>query len=143
MSKRKTLPSSLDSLLANQKPKEAKEEIEEVEEAPVVQVPPEPEPKPRSPVRARAQRPAPRKQPKKKPNKTKLVRASYDVLPELRDAVSERARIIGIPNSQLAAFLLSDGLRRLDDGEISVDEYLVDSTSPKFRYNIRLDDWHI
>ena len=141
MSKRKSLPSSLDSLLANQK-KESKEEIEEVEEAPVVQAPPESEPKSRPAVSARAQRPAPRKQQKKKPNKTKLVRASYDVLPELRDAVYERARIIGIPNSQLAAFLLSDALRRLDDGEISVDEYLVDSTSPKFRYNIRLDDWH-
>jgi hypothetical protein len=72
-----------------------------------------------------------------------LYRASYDMTAELKTAVAQRATRLGIPASQLAMFLLSDALRRLDSGDIDPAPFLVESESPKFRFNLALDaDWY-
>jgi hypothetical protein len=68
-----------------------------------------------------------------------LYRASYDMTEDLKRAVATRATRLGIPASQLAMFLLSDALRRFDTGEIDPLPFVVDSTSPKFRYNLEID----
>lgn len=76
-------------------------------------------------------------------NRDRLTqRATYDLTPELKEAVVQRATRLGIPASQLAMFLLCDGLRRYDSGEIDPQPYLEESTSPKFRNNLLFDTWY-
>jgi hypothetical protein len=71
-----------------------------------------------------------------------MQRATYDLTPELKAAVSQRAYRLGIPASQLAMFLLCDALQRLDAGDIDPTPYLLESQSPKFRNNLGLGDWY-
>lgn len=70
------------------------------------------------------------------------ARAAYDLTAEMKDTIKRRAYFLGIPASQLALFLLADGLQRLDAGEIDPTPYLEESTSPKFRHNLAFDDWY-
>lgn len=71
-----------------------------------------------------------------------LTRATYYLTSELKDAVMRRATDLGIPASQLAMFLLSDGLKRFDAGETDATPYLTRSESPKFRHNLETGDWY-
>jgi len=78
----------------------------------------------------------------KRPDRV-LYRASYDMTPDIKQAVATRATRLGIPASQLAMFLLSDALRRYDAGEINPRPFLVESDSPKFRNNLEIDSsWY-
>ncbi len=80
---------------------------------------------------------------KNKRERGETVRASYDIPPDLRQEIYQRSIRLGIPASQLAMFLLADGLRRLVDGEIDPEPYLILSTSPKFRNNLVIDpEWY-
>ena len=76
-----------------------------------------------------------------RPNRI-MRRATYDMTPELKTAVIQRAKRWGISASQLAMFLLCDGLRRYDAGEIDPKPYLEESDSPKFRNNLAMGDWY-
>jgi hypothetical protein len=69
-------------------------------------------------------------------------RATYDITPELKDAVSTRATRLGIPASQLAMFLLADSLQRYDAGAVDPKPFLVESNSPRFRNNLAFGDWY-
>lgn len=71
-----------------------------------------------------------------------LVRTTYYLTLELKDAVMRRATDLGIPASQLALFLLSDALKRFDAGETDATPYLTRSESPKFRHNLETGDWY-
>ena len=77
----------------------------------------------------------------KRINRTK-TRATYDLTVELKTAVSDRATKLGIPASQLAAFLLCDALQRFDAGDIDPTPYLTQSDSPRFRSTLEIDDWY-
>lgn len=70
------------------------------------------------------------------------VRAVYDFSSHVKNAVADRATRLGIPASQLAAFLLNDALQRLDTGAIDPTPFLVESESPRFRNNLEFDDWY-
>ncbi len=65
--------------------------------------------------------------------------AHYDLPPGMKDKIAQESIRLGIPASQLAAFLLADALARLDAGEIDPTPYLAPSTSPKFRNNLDFD----
>jgi hypothetical protein len=80
--------------------------------------------------------------PAAKSEKRKHGRAVYDLPPHIKTAVSKRATRLGIPASQLAAFLLNDGLQRLDAGDIDPSPYIVESESPRFRHNLDFNDWY-
>lgn len=69
-------------------------------------------------------------------------RAAYDMTPELKTAVQQRANELGISASQLAMFLLSDALERFDGGEIDPRPYLGAATSPKYRHSLEFGDWY-
>lgn len=81
------------------------------------------------------------KQPQKRPDRV-LSRASYDMTPDLKTAVSKRSKRLGIPASQFAMFLLSDALRRYDANEIDPTPYLIESDSPKFRNTLDIAGWY-
>lgn len=76
-------------------------------------------------------------------NKQRLEsRATYDMTPELKDRIARKATELGIPASQLAMFMLSDALARLESGEIDPTPFLTRSESPKFRNNLAFGDWY-
>ena len=69
-------------------------------------------------------------------------RATYDMTQELKDRIARKATDLGIPASQLAMFMLCDGLARLENGEIDPAPFLTRSESPKFRNNLTLGEWY-
>lgn len=71
-----------------------------------------------------------------------LARATYYLRPDLKDAITRRATDLGLPASQLAMFLLSEGLRRLDAGDVDPSPHLTRSDSPRFRHNLEIADWY-
>ena len=76
-------------------------------------------------------------------NKQRLDgRATYDMTPELKDRIARKATELGIPASQLAMFMLCDGLARLENEEIDPTPFLTRSESPKFRNNLAFGDWY-
>ena len=76
-------------------------------------------------------------------NKERLdSRATYDMTQELKEAIVRKATDLGIPASQLAMFMLCDGLARLENGEIDPTPFLTRSESPKFRNNLAFGDWY-
>lgn len=78
--------------------------------------------------------------PKRKTSKSRLAgRATYDLSPELKEAIAERATRLGIPASQLAHFLLLHAWRQLEDGELDPEPFLEPSTSPAFRNNLDIE----
>jgi hypothetical protein len=46
----------------------------------------------------------------------------------------------GVPQSQIVAYLLIEGAERLHTGEIDLAALRSRSTSPKFAYNLQLDE---
>ena len=71
-----------------------------------------------------------------------VKRATYDITPELKEAVARRATDLGLPASQFAMFLLCDALRRYDAGEIDPTPFLGHSDSPRFRKNLLFGEWY-
>ncbi len=69
-------------------------------------------------------------------------RATYDLTPELKERIVRKATDLGISTSQLALFMLSDALDRLDRGAIDPTPFITRSDSPKFRNNLPLGDWY-
>lgn len=73
-----------------------------------------------------------------KPEK-KDARATYYISQRLKDEIHRRAVALGISDSQLAWYMLMDGLERLDAGEIDPTPHLIPSSSPAYRHNIDPD----
>ena len=65
-----------------------------------------------------------------------LARIQYDIPKELKKQIHERAVEIGVPDSQLAAYLMKHGMELLESGKIDPTPHLEKSTSPKFRFNL-------
>ena len=81
--------------------------------------------------------PGSQKSPKKQKIADRLAgRAAYDLTPELKQRIKQTATRLQIPASQLARFLLIDGMERLENRLIDPSPHLVESDSPRYRYNI-------
>lgn len=65
-------------------------------------------------------------------------RVNWDLPPNLKQRIVALAERNRVPTSQVAAFLLVDGLERLDAGEIDFDSYKVPSNSPRYDWNLAL-----
>ena len=82
----------------------------------------------------------PKPEPKRRTSRDRLAgRATYDLSPELKEAIAQRATRLGIPASQLAHFLLLHAWRLLEQGQIDPEPFLVPSTSPAFRNNLDVE----
>lgn len=66
-------------------------------------------------------------------------RVNLDLPPWLKKQIFALAEAERIPASQVAAFFLADGLRRLKDGDLKIDPYLRPSGSPRYSWNIEID----
>ncbi len=67
-------------------------------------------------------------------------RVNWDLPPELKQRIFDLAKRNRIPSSQVAAFLLLDGLKRLEAGEIDFSPYKQPSTSPRYDWNLNLPE---
>lgn len=63
-------------------------------------------------------------------------RVNLDLPPGLKKQVFDLAEAERIPASQIVAFFLADGLRRLRSGELSFDPYRRPSGSPRYDWNL-------
>lgn len=63
-------------------------------------------------------------------------RVNLDLPPELKKQIFDLAEAERIPASQIAAFFLADGLRRLKSGELTIEPYRRPSGSPRYDWNI-------
>ena len=63
-------------------------------------------------------------------------RVNLDLPLELKKRVFDLAEAKRIPASQIVALFLADGLRRLDSGELKLDEYRRPSKSPRYDYTL-------
>ena len=69
-------------------------------------------------------------------------RATYDLPKKLKDRIAEIADDHQVPISQVAAVLLSYGLKALEQGEIELDNYKKEpSLSPRYEYNLVLNEY--
>ena len=67
-------------------------------------------------------------------------RATYDLPAGMKDEITEIAKENETTASQVAAFLLNEGLKLLDEGLIDLDEHKEESTSIRWKYTLRIDD---
>lgn len=67
-------------------------------------------------------------------------RVNWDLPIELKTRVKSLAAEHVVPESQVAALFIADGLRRLDAGEIDLDDYKTPSDSPRYDANLILDE---
>lgn len=67
-----------------------------------------------------------------------LQRVRYDLPPEIKEAVDERAIETGIASSQMVAFLLAHAMHRFDKGELDPSPYFTKTKSPKFRHTLQV-----
>jgi len=84
-----------------------------------------------------------RRQKKKEREKAKARlpgRVNWDLPQNLKQQIISIAEKNKIPTSQVAAFLLNDGLKRLESEEIEFKSLMVPSTSPRYDWNIELPD---
>ena len=65
-------------------------------------------------------------------------RVNLDLPLELKKRVFDLAEAERIPASQIVALFLTDGLRRLDSGDLNIKEYRRPSTSPRYLYTLDL-----
>jgi hypothetical protein len=65
-----------------------------------------------------------------------LQRVRYDLPPEIKAAVDDRALITGVASSQMVAFLLAHALHIFDEGKLDPSPYFTRTRSPKFRHNL-------
>ncbi len=90
-------------------------------------------------VKPQEQPPAAKKPVKGGKPREHLLRIQYDIPPRIKSEIEANGIKIGIPNSQLTAWLLSEALKQLDAGELDPTPLLSPSTSPKFRYNLIIE----
>jgi len=67
-------------------------------------------------------------------------RVNLDLPPALKKQVFELAEAERIPVSQVVAFLLAEGMRRLRSGELTFNPYRRPSKSPRYDWNLDIDD---
>lgn len=67
-------------------------------------------------------------------------RVNLDLPPELKKRLFDLAKTEGIPASQIAAFFLAEGLRRLQSGDLSFTPYRRRSDSPRYEWNLDLEE---
>lgn len=90
---------------------------------------------------APASRPEPELSPEQKRIRARRPkRATYDIPPELKELIAELAIDYGLPQSQIVAALLIEGVEALATGKIEL-EPRERSESPKFAYNLDLSAW--
>ena len=78
---------------------------------------------------------------REKMRKRKPHRATYDLPLTLKKRIKQIADQHQVPISQVAAVLLSYGLKALDCGEIDLDDYKKEtSSSPRYEYNLVLNE---
>jgi hypothetical protein len=66
-------------------------------------------------------------------------RVNWDLPVDLKKRIIALAEQHEVPTSQVAAFLLIEGLHHLETGEIDPDEYKILSNSPRYAANLDLD----
>jgi hypothetical protein len=87
----------------------------------------------------------PRKQRQKKAkarakDKARLERrVNWDLPVDLKQRIIALAEQYEVPTSQVAAFLLIEGLHHLEAGKIDPDDYKILSHSPRYAANLDLD----
>ena len=81
---------------------------------------------------------APRRGKRKTPKSRLIKRATYEIGPELKNVIHEEAVRLGVPDSQLAKYLLLYAWDLYVDEKIPLPE-LTESSSPKYRHNIYFD----
>ena len=67
-------------------------------------------------------------------------RVNLDLPPALKKQLFDLAEAQGIPASQIAAFFLAEGLRRLSTGEVDLSPYKTPSGSPRYDWNLTLPE---
>lgn len=76
---------------------------------------------------------------KRSTSKERLARrVTYEIGKDLKEAIHQEALRVGVPDSQLAKYLLLYAWNFYLDGEIP-DPMLVESNSAKYRHNIEFD----
>ncbi len=90
-------------------------------------------------------RPLTKEEQKKETERQKIKRrvphrATYDLPPGMKKEISDIAKELGTPASQVATFFLTYALNRFRDGELDIKEYLEPSTSLRWDHNIRYED---
>ena len=65
-------------------------------------------------------------------------RVNWDLPLDLKERIVAIAEQNRIPTSQVAAFLLADGLGRLESGETDFGPFKVPSDSPRYDWNLAL-----
>jgi hypothetical protein len=68
-------------------------------------------------------------------------RVNLDLPPALKKQVFDLAVEQGIPASQIVAFFLADGLRRLAAGEVDLRPYKRASESPRYDWNLDIPEY--
>lgn len=68
-------------------------------------------------------------------------RVNLDLPPGLKKQVFDLAEAEGVPASQIVAFLLIDGIRRLQSGELITDPYRRPSGSPRYTWNLDIEEF--
>lgn len=63
-------------------------------------------------------------------------RVTYDVPPVIREELSQLARDLGIPASQLATLALARFMADYHENRIDLDEYKQPSRSPRYDWNL-------
>lgn len=69
----------------------------------------------------------------------KRVKVTYDWPAELRQQIHDMARWNGVPASQLAALLVKVGLRAINEGKLSLDDYRRPARLPNFEWFLDLE----
>jgi hypothetical protein len=78
---------------------------------------------------------APRRSKRKTPKSRLIKRATYEIGADLKKVIHEEAVRLGVPDSQLAKYLLLYAWDLYVDEKIPLPE-LAESSSPKYRHNI-------
>jgi hypothetical protein len=64
---------------------------------------------------------------------------NLDLPPALKKELFALAEEQEIPASQIVAFLLAEGLRRLESGNLDLKPYRRRSTSPRYTWNLDIE----
>ena len=82
--------------------------------------------------------------PKAKRNKAKRDaqrnRVMLDLPPQVQDALRKEADGEGVSMSSLAAFLLTEGLKRLRNDEINLEPHKREINSLRFKHGLAIED---
>ena len=129
MSKRKAIPDVMSDLQGLVPKREEVRPVLPQQEASPATLP--------TPVRP-SQDQAGKKKKRSTPKSRLIRRVTYEIGKELKEAIHEEAVQLGVPDSQLAKYLLLYAWNFYLDGEIPAP-VLRDSTSAKYRHNIEFE----